>query len=206
VTQKSPRTVIWAYTAKVSNSYSWYTNYLYISPVNEIVVEEWYLVASLSVYTFRFIQPALIFLAYSYIAWTACISPHILKHRPLQYYSFIDISLLHYNTTCMTWLWCDDLISYTFPLEWSIWLLPFPHNTSHFAPVLRFPALCFDIIRCRHGLWTPRESFLQKSQTFGAWAGKLSRKFLGHLGYFWPNYTTFLIVIKRVGLLDQALT
>jgi len=94
---------------KVSNSYSWYTNYLYISPVNEIVVEEWYLVASLSVYSFRFIQPALIFLAYSYTAWTACISPHILKHIPLQYillfYWYLLVTLQHYlyDMAVMRW-------------------------------------------------------------------------------------------------------
>ena len=122
-------------------------------------------------------------LHYSYTAWTACISPHILKHIPLQYYAFINISLSHYNTTCMTWLWCDDLISYTFPLEWRIWLLPFPHNTSHFAPVLRFPALCFDIIRCSHGLRTPRERIFKNSKLLGL-CRQIEPKILGAFGIF----------------------
>ena len=66
----------------LSNSYSWY---IYIFRANKIVGEEWYWVAFLSVTTnsFRFIQPAPSFLAYSYNAWTACISPHILKHSAI---------------------------------------------------------------------------------------------------------------------------
>ena len=131
-------------------------------------------------------------LHYSYTAWTACISPHILKHIPLQYYAFINISLSHYNTTCMTWLWCDDLISYTFPLEWRIWLLPFPHNTSHFAPVLRFPALCFDIIRCSHGLRTPRERIFKKFQTFGLVQTNWAENFGGIWDIFGQNTAPIL--------------
>ena len=99
------------------------------------------------------------------------------------YYAFKNISLSHYNTTCMTWLWCDDLISYTFPLEWRIWLLPFPHNTSHFAPVLRFPALCFDIIRCSHGLRTPRERIFKNSKLLGL-CRQIEPKILGAFGIF----------------------
>ena len=108
------------------------------------------------------------------------------------YYAFKNISLSHYNTTCMTWLWCDDLISYTFPLEWRIWLLPFPHNTSHFAPVLRFPALCFDIIRCSHGLRTPRERIFKKIQTFGLVQTNWAENFGGIWDIFGQNTAPIL--------------
>ena len=39
-----------------------------------------------------------------------------------------------------------------------------------------------------HELRTPRESFFSKIWNFWAWADKLGRNFMRHLGYFWPNY------------------
>ena len=39
-----------------------------------------------------------------------------------------------------------------------------------------------------HGQRTSRESFFSKIRNFWAWADKLGRNFMRHLGYFWPNY------------------
>jgi hypothetical protein len=39
-----------------------------------------------------------------------------------------------------------------------------------------------------HGVRTPKESFFSKIRNFWAWADKLGSNFMGHLGYFWPNY------------------
>ena len=41
--------------------------------------------------------------------------------------------------------------------------------------------------RNKHGQRTSRESFFSKIRNFWAWADKLGRKYLGHLGYFRPN-------------------
>ena len=39
-----------------------------------------------------------------------------------------------------------------------------------------------------HGLRTPRESFFSKTSNLWAWADILGWNFLGHLGYFRPDY------------------
>ena len=50
-----------------------------------------------------------------------------------------------------------------------------------------------------HGLRTPRESFFSKIQNFWAWADKLGRKFMRHLGYFWPNYKHYFDTVSVAG-------
>jgi hypothetical protein len=51
-----------------------------------------------------------------------------------------------------------------------------------------------------HGLRTPRESFFSKIRNFWAWADKLGRKFMRHLGYFWPNYKHYFGTVSPLSM------
>ena len=62
---------------------------------------------------------------------------------------------------------------------------------SHFQKIYRphQNLICScNFLQPNHGLRTPRESFFSKIPNFWAWADKLGRKILGHLGYFQRNY------------------
>ena len=51
-----------------------------------------------------------------------------------------------------------------------------------------------------HGQRTPRESFFSKIQNFWAWADKLGRNFMRHLGYFWPNYKHYFGTVSPLSI------
>ena len=51
-----------------------------------------------------------------------------------------------------------------------------------------------------HGQRTPRESFFSKFRKFWAWADKLGRNFMRHLGYFWPNYKHYFGTVSSLSM------
>ena len=51
-----------------------------------------------------------------------------------------------------------------------------------------------------HGLRTPRQSFFSKIRNFWAWADKLGRNFMRHLGYFWPNYKHYFGTVSPLSM------
>ena len=51
-----------------------------------------------------------------------------------------------------------------------------------------------------HGLRTSRESFFSKIRNFWAWADKLGRNFMRHLGYFWPNYKHYFGTVSPLSM------
>merc|ERR1719264_2412103 len=51
-----------------------------------------------------------------------------------------------------------------------------------------------------HGLQTPRQSFFSKIKNFWAWADKLGRNFMRHLGYFWPNYKHYFGTVSPLSM------
>ena len=51
-----------------------------------------------------------------------------------------------------------------------------------------------------HGLRTPRQSFFSEIRNFWAWADKLGRNFMRHLGYFWPNYKHYFGTVSPLSM------
>ena len=93
---------------------------------------------------------------------------------------------LFLNAKCSLSLWCKLAIGHR---KWF-------RSTNVFL-IKPFLIIKFD---CTHGLRTPRESFFSKYWNFWAWADKLGRNFMRHLGYFWPNYKHYFGTVSPLSM------
>ena len=68
-------------------------------------------------------------------------------------------------------------------------------NHSFKNPIIKVVFITSD-----HGQRTSRESFFSKIRNFWAWADKLGRNFMRHLGYFWPNYKHYFGTVSPLSM------